>query len=83
MPEKGGQIIGVMVNVVGVVPFRRDMHCAHAHRVGCCEIADIIFEHGGGARLDPIALKDGLERSAFWFGAKLSVFNSVNGIKQV
>jgi hypothetical protein len=72
-----------MVNVVRVVPFRRDMHCAHAHRVRCCEIADIILEHGGGVRLDPVALKNGLERSPFWFGAKLSVLNPVNRIKQV
>lgn len=82
MREKGGQILGVVVNVVTRRAVRRDVNCAHPHLMRHPQIARVIFEHRGLGRVQPVDGKDRLKGGAVGFGVKARMLHPVDRIKQ-
>lgn len=80
--QKGGQIIRVMVDMVGLMRVWRDVNGAHSHLVRGGQIAGVILEHGSLIGLNAILRKDRLESCLFRFRAIACMFDAVDRIKQ-
>ena len=79
--QKAAQVIGVMMNMRGLVRGGRDMDGAHPHCMRRGKIALFILEHGGGFGHHPIKRENGHKGPDLGFGEKSGMLDAVNRIK--
>ena len=79
--QEPGQIISVMMNVIGLQRLGRHMYGAHAQGMRGGQVARIIFEHGGLFWADAILAKHHLKGLEFRLWAIGRVFDTIDGIK--
>jgi DNA-binding GntR family transcriptional regulator len=80
--KEGGEVVGVVVDVVGRIRRRRDMDCPHAKRMGDGKVSRVILEHGGGLGVQTIQREDRGKGLGVGLGVEFSVLDPVDRVKK-
>ena len=79
--QEGRQIVRMVVNMIVARRMGGDMDRPHPHRVGRCQVAQVILEHRALIGGKTIKRKDCLECCLFRFGEEVRVFDPVDRVK--
>src|SRR5690606_12061061 len=81
--EEGGEVVGVVVDVIGRGGLGRDMDGTHPKRVRHGEIAGIVLEHGAAGGVEAVLAEDGGKGKRVGRGVELGVLDPVDRIEEV
>ena len=80
--KESGEVVGVVVDVGGLIGLGRDMDRLHPQRMRDGEVAAVILEHRATGRIEAVLGEDGGKGLGVGLGVELGVLDPVDRIEQ-